>query len=117
VAAAVLNAGLPEQSLPTLLGDLATGNIAGLSKIPGVTTQVLAAAGEAVPLAFTKSYQVVYLTSLVFGGVAIIFASLVDGKAWAARMTSEVARQLQPSSILHARGSATHDDSGAEKGV
>lgn len=65
-----------------------------------MTPQILQTVFEAAGSAFTKSYQLIYLVSLAFGGTTIIFALLVDGKALDEKMTTDISRKLQPASVL-----------------
>lgn len=81
--------------MPTFLADLGAGNLAAAQKVAGVTPEILQVAGEATLSAYSKAFQAVYLVSLAFGATSIIFALLVDGKAWQEKMTKEVARKLQ----------------------
>lgn len=115
MASALLEAGLPEESLPAVLVDLAIGNAAGLAKVPGVTPEVLVAASKAVPTALCSSYQFVYLASLAFGGVAIVAALLLKGDRLAEKMTPTIARKLQPSSIIPGNGKGAKDNADTEK--
>lgn len=117
MAPAVLEAGLPPASLPTLLRDLASGNTAGLLQISGMTSQIVQAAVKSASIALCKSYQAVYLVSLAFGGVAIILALLIDGKALSEKMTPHIARRLQPAAILSAPNKATDGNIEAGKEV
>ena len=88
-------AGLPEKSVPLLLEDIATGNQAGMLKIPGINNKIIQAATIGASKAYTNSYQIIYLVSLAFGGCAIIAALAVDGGRMDEVMTSEIARKLQ----------------------
>jgi hypothetical protein len=96
-----LGAGISTEHIPALLQDIAYGNKAGILEIPGMTPQILQTIFEAAISAFTKSYQLIYLVSLAFGGTTIIFALLVDGKALDEKMTTDISRKLQPVSVLH----------------
>lgn len=63
-----------------------------LAKVPGITTSVLAAITEALPLAYSQAFKTVYLASLGFGGIAIIGSLLtVDPKR---HLTDKVERRL-----------------------
>lgn len=100
VAPAALKAGLSVEVVPTFLQYLAAGNKKGLLTLPGVTPEILQTVFAAATSAYAKSYQLIYLVSLAFGGTTIIFALLVDGKALDAKMTSDIARKLQSGSVL-----------------
>lgn len=115
MASALLGAGLPEGSLPAVLGNLAIGDAAGLPTVPGVTPEVLVAVSTSVPAALCSSYKFVYFASLAFGGVAIIAASLLKGDQLAEKMTPTIARKLQPSSMLPGNGKGAKDNADAEK--
>ena len=71
VGSAATRAGLPTLSVPSLLAGLATGSFAD---VEGITPAIIAAAMDANKTAYAKSFHVVYYTSLVFGGCAIIAA-------------------------------------------
>ena len=81
VVPAVENAGLPASSVPALFAAMTNGTTAALEKVPGVSAKILGAMATAVQDANSQSFKVVYLSSLAFGGVAIIsafFATNVD---------------------------------------
>lgn len=113
VAPAALKAGLSAEVVPTLLQNISLGNTDGILKLPGMTPQILQTVLAAATSAFAKSYQLIYLVSLAFGGTTIIFALLVDGKALDAKMTTDIARKLQTGSVLH----GVQDNANAEKAL
>lgn len=57
IAAAVLPLGLPQSSLPQLIGDLTTNNQAGLATVPGASPAILEAAGGALLSAFHIAFR------------------------------------------------------------
>jgi len=88
-----VKAGLPKSSVPTLLKAIAAGTSDALDYVPGMTSKIAAVVGEATKTAYSLSFQTVYLTSIAFGGLAIIaafFTRSIDDK-----MTSEVAQKLR----------------------
>jgi type IV secretory pathway VirB2 component (pilin) len=95
VAPAAIKAGLPETSVPALILDIATGNAAAILQISGINPAILEATRPATLEAFTKSYQVIYLVSLAFGGCAIIASLCVDDQKLSEKMTTDIARKLQ----------------------
>ncbi|KAF4625847.1 hypothetical protein G7Y89_g12321 [Cudoniella acicularis] len=93
VIPAAENAGLPTSSLDSLFAALTAGTAAALQKVPGITTDIIAAVGEAVKTADSQAFKTVYLTSIAFGGLSIIAAlcaSNVDEK-----LTDQVARRFR----------------------
>lgn len=102
VAPAAVKAGLPTTSVPMLLQGIgAHAPASTLLKISGVTPSILQAVQLAVVDSYAKTFQLIYLVSLAFGGMAIVFALSIDQKAFAAKMTNEVARKLQQGSVVH----------------
>lgn len=69
VGKAAVEAGLPSASVPSLLAGLATGSF---SDVKGISPSVIAAAVDANKTAYAKSFQIVYFTSIAFGGCAVI---------------------------------------------
>jgi Fungal trichothecene efflux pump (TRI12) len=64
-----------------LLAAVTNGTAAALESVPGITTNIMAAVADSAKTANAGSYQLVYLSSLAFGGVSIIaafFAKPVD---------------------------------------
>ena len=74
VAPAVAKAGLPEKSIAPYLTALSSGDVSALKRIPGVTEKILVAGAEAYKVASANSYSTVYLVTLVFSGLALIFS-------------------------------------------
>ncbi|KAL6240300.1 hypothetical protein RBB50_012787 [Rhinocladiella similis] len=93
VGAAVLKSGLTSSTLPTVLTAITAGTPAALHSIPGMTPQIFQAIMSASITAYKRSFAVIYLTSIAFGGCSIIAALLttnIDGK-----LTSKVSRRLK----------------------
>lgn len=66
VPAAAIKAGLPESSSAQLLAAFSLGTDA-LMAVPGVTPEILAAAGEAFKWSYAHGLKIVTLSSLSFG--------------------------------------------------
>ncbi|KAH0831572.1 hypothetical protein AYO21_01776 [Fonsecaea monophora] len=97
VVPTIVQAGLPVSSVESFVGALTAGNAAAMSKIPGVTPSIIATAATALKDAYSKSFAMVFLASIAFGGCAIIaalFVPNVDDK-----MTHEVVRRLEASGL------------------
>lgn len=94
VGPAAISAGLPQSSVPALLSALQSNNF---TSVVDVTPQIISAAGAALQEADSKSFQVVFLSSLAFGGCAIIAAlntpNLED------KFNNEVAKRLHGKDI------------------
>ncbi|KAJ4357492.1 uncharacterized protein N0V89_002068 [Didymosphaeria variabile] len=73
VPGAVVAAGLPAGSVSAYMTAIAAGGSETLlSKIDGLTPEVLAAGTQAYRWAYTDAYKTIFLVSLAFGGLAII---------------------------------------------
>lgn len=72
VTNAALSAGLPESNIPTLITAISSGVVDAIDSVPDMTSAIKAAVSEAMKVAYAKSYATVYLSSLSFGGVALI---------------------------------------------
>lgn len=70
---AAIAAGLPQSSLPELLGVL-TGTVMDKNPmdIPGVTPAILGVAETALKKAYIKSFRYVWLFSIAFGGLVLL---------------------------------------------
>jgi hypothetical protein len=77
IPAAVLPLGLPADSIPALMAALPLGSKA-LAAVPGVTTEIMVAAGGAMQQAYVHALRVTALSSLSFGIVAIIACVLCN---------------------------------------
>lgn len=72
VAAATFPLGLPEDSLGPLLRALTSGNVDDLSKVPGVSPQIIEAAALAVKEVYKVAFSYVWATASAFTVVALI---------------------------------------------
>lgn len=77
IPAAVLPLGLPESSVASLMAALPLGSSA-LAKVPGITTEIMVAAGGAMQQAYVHALRVTALSSLSFGILAIISCCLCN---------------------------------------
>ncbi|RTE70340.1 hypothetical protein BHE90_015270 [Fusarium euwallaceae] len=75
LAEATLPLGLPESSLPLLLGALASGNQTAIASVPGVDPEILAAAAEATRYSFAASFRVVFYLVAGLGSLAVVLAA------------------------------------------
>lgn len=71
VPSVLIEAGLPEASVPAFLQALTTGSF---GEIAGLTPQVQEIGTQAYKLASSHAFQTVYLTSIAFTGVAVIMS-------------------------------------------
>jgi hypothetical protein len=69
--AAAIAAGLPASNVPALAAALPLGS-AALAKVPGITTNIIAAAGAAFQQSYIVGLRTTALSSLSFGVVAIL---------------------------------------------
>ncbi len=93
VPAALIKAGLPQASVGSYMEAVAAGETAvQLAKIPGVTSEIIAIAARAYQVAYADAYRTIFLTSIAFGGLALIAAAFVPN--FDARLTEKVATQL-----------------------
>jgi hypothetical protein len=67
-------AGLPKSSITALLTALASGATAAIAKVPGMNATIQKDVVAATRHAYEASFRTVFLTSLAFGGLAIISA-------------------------------------------
>lgn len=81
VTPAVTSAGLPENSLKSLFAAITKATPGALDSMPGVTVAIKTALATAQKRAYAESLKTVYLSSLAFGGLALVvafFSSDVD---------------------------------------
>jgi hypothetical protein len=71
VPPAAISAGLPSSSVSDLLAALPLGPTA-LEKVPGITNEIIAAAGAAFQQSYVVGLRTTALSSLSFGVIAII---------------------------------------------
>jgi hypothetical protein len=79
VAAAALPLGLPESSLPQLIGALATENQTALASVPGITPNIIAAAAGGLFDAFGLAFRYVWVAAGSFASIAVIGKSILVG--------------------------------------
>jgi len=72
VAEAVLPLGLSTANLPAFIGDLATGDIAAIMQIPGVTTEMLEVGGAALQNAWAQSVKYGWYSLIPPAAIGII---------------------------------------------
>ncbi|KAJ9608024.1 hypothetical protein H2200_007012 [Cladophialophora chaetospira] len=77
VIKAVVPLGLPETSIGPLVGALSSGNLAVLDKIPGVTSEIVAAAGLAIKQAYVVGFRNVFICGAAFMAMGIILTSFL----------------------------------------
>jgi len=76
VPAAAVGAGLPQTSLPQLIGIL-TGAIRGNPMtVPGVTPEILGVAVQATRSAYRDAFQYIWYASIPFGVLAVVASAL-----------------------------------------
>ncbi|KAL4919148.1 fungal trichothecene efflux pump [Aspergillus aurantiobrunneus] len=75
VGEAATAAGLPESSLPALLEALAAGS--SPEGIPGVTANVVTAATEALKVAYSQSFRIVFLCTIPFTVILLVASCFV----------------------------------------
>lgn len=69
-----MDAKIPTSNLPAISAAFQLGTTEALKKIPGIDSAVLANLAAATVDAFIASFKTVYLSSLAWGGLAIIAA-------------------------------------------
>jgi hypothetical protein len=74
VPAAVLPLGLPPSSIGPLVGALTSGQVDGLTQIPGVTGAIIGAGGDAVLQSFAVAFRFIWVTAACFTFVALVAA-------------------------------------------
>lgn len=92
VTPAVIDAGLPQSSLPALFAGITLGDF---SAVPGISPEIIAVVGEQVKHAYSLAFRTVYLCTLPFG-VLLIIAALLSPNV-EKYLTDEVARKLHGS--------------------
>lgn len=89
---ALVQAGLPSSSVANFISTIET-NPAQLSSIPGATSQIIGVGMEAFKSANAKAYSTVYLSTIAFSGVGVIF-SLLTPKI-ESKLTDKVTTRLK----------------------
>jgi hypothetical protein len=69
---AVLDAGLPESSLPDLFAAVTLATQDALEAVPGMTAARLDVANNAISDSYSGAYEYVYYTALALGIVAVL---------------------------------------------
>nr|AVM39108.1 putative trichothecene efflux pump [Trichoderma taxi] len=69
---AVRDAGLPESSIAGLLAAAVTGNPQAIAAVPGMTTNLIQVANDAVADSYAAAYSYVYYFAMALGVVAIV---------------------------------------------
>ncbi|KAJ4144924.1 hypothetical protein LMH87_003791 [Akanthomyces muscarius] len=72
---ALVQAGLPSSSVPSFIATIQT-NPSQLTNIPGVSSRIISIGMEAFKSANAKAYTTVYLSTIAFSAVGVIFSLL-----------------------------------------
>ncbi len=103
-----MSAGLPASSVPSFLTAYTTGTPAAFSAVEGLNSTILAAGTAAYKQASANAYQTVFLSTIAFSGLAIIFALFTaDGSKM---MTMDVAAKLHQRGNDQVIGEKRHHD-------
>jgi hypothetical protein len=78
VSSRALGAGLPENSLPQLMRALTNNTAAALAAVEGASPMIIEAARTGQKRAWAMSFQTVYLSTIAFGGTAILTSLLAS---------------------------------------
>lgn len=78
VTAAAASSGLPTSSLPELFTALTNGTTAALDAVPGMNSTILEAVTDGNLLAYHMAFKIVFLSTISFGGIAIIASFFVQ---------------------------------------
>lgn len=89
---ALVQAGLPSSSVPSFIATIQT-NPSQLANIPGVTARIISIGMEAFKSANAKAYTTVYLSTIAFSAVGVIF-SLLTPKI-ESKLTNSVTTRLK----------------------
>jgi len=76
VSSRAVSAGLPESSIPQLMTALTNGTAQALAAVNGSTPAIIEAARAGRERAYAMSLQTTYLSSIAFGGLAIVVSLL-----------------------------------------
>ncbi|KAJ9640795.1 hypothetical protein H2204_003084 [Knufia peltigerae] len=123
VPAAVLQAGLPQSSLPQLFQAIQAQSPTAVAAVPGMTTAISTALTESMSDAYAKAFSFVYYSGVAVGGTAIIASLFL--KDYDQFLTSHTPRQIykrnEQAKTLQVNGDSLHvesaskDDIGNEK--
>jgi hypothetical protein len=78
VTRAVVPLGLPRTSIGPLVGALSAGNVAALDEIPGVNSDIIAAAGLAIKQSYVVGFRNVFICGAAFMAAGIIRESALS---------------------------------------
>ena len=78
VTAAAAQAGLPTDSLPAVFAALTNGTTAALNAVPGMNSTIATAVTDGNLLGYHMAFKLVFLSSIAFGGIAIIASFFVQ---------------------------------------
>ncbi|CAK7225108.1 hypothetical protein SCUCBS95973_005747 [Sporothrix curviconia] len=78
VTAAAASAGLPSDSLPAVFAALTNGTAAALDAVPGMTDTIATVVTDGNLMGYHQAFQLIFLSSIAFGGVAIIASFFVQ---------------------------------------
>ncbi|CAK7203588.1 hypothetical protein SEUCBS139899_006325 [Sporothrix eucalyptigena] len=107
VPPALVSAGLPSSSVADFITAYASGSAAALAAVPGINSTILEAGTFAYKHASADAYRTVFLSTIAFSGVAIIFAFFTaDGTK---RMTRDVAATLHQRSNVRLVGEGRNE--------
>jgi hypothetical protein len=104
VTPAVLDAGLPESSLPDLFAGL--GGTGNLTAVPGATANILAIAGAETTRAYFSAFHIVFYATIPFGVILIAAACFVPDMS--KFLTNDVAKRLQHMSSKKSEGNEAY---------
>ncbi|KAF2492735.1 MFS general substrate transporter [Lophium mytilinum] len=93
VVPAVLKAGLPQTSLPSLLEAFAAQSQALIAQVPGFTPAVYAALTKSAAKAYADSFRYIWYSLLAFACACTILSFFLESTT--AMMTHEVAAQVE----------------------
>ncbi|CAK7233758.1 hypothetical protein SCUCBS95973_008704 [Sporothrix curviconia] len=106
VPAALAQAGLSASSIEEYMTAVSAGETAAeLSKISGVTSQVISVGTRAYQIAYADAYRTIFFTSIAFGSLALIVAMFVPN--FDALLTNKVATQLN---LSNKKANVTNDE-------
>jgi hypothetical protein len=104
VVPAAADAGLPESSMGSLFAAITRGDF---SEVPGINSKIITAVSEALKMAYTNSFRVVFYTTIPFSVILLLSAFLVpDMKKF---LSHNVAKKLQDGKFKDAAEEEGHD--------
>lgn len=90
VTPAILAAGLPSSSLPSLYAGITAGNF---TAVPGITPQIIAIVGAETQRAYFSAFHVVFYATIPFGVLLVVAACFVPNME--KFLHNNVAKRLQ----------------------